>query len=133
MKSLKAVTIIYSICLIVVGAASIVFPEQLMQMIGFAELPSSARMAGMLLGAAYLAMGFWAITAARDPLGNLAWLKLLVTKASCSIAILLYLGLRDYVEFGPALTFIVADAAFVTLSLVFYPRATQRAAKAQTD
>jgi hypothetical protein len=123
MKALKVLTIIYCIGLIIVGILGFIIPEQLMKLFGFDELPDSTRTTLLLLAGIYIATGFWAIVATKNMANILVWVKLLLTKASFSIVIFIYLAAQSYANLATpgAVSTIVVDAVFITLSLAFYP------------
>jgi hypothetical protein len=123
MKALKVLTIIYCIGLIMVGILGFIIPEQLMKLFGFDELPDSTRTTLLLLAGIYIATGFWAIVATKKMANILVWVKLLLTKASFSIVIFIYLAAQSYANLATpgAISTIVIDVVFITLSLAFYP------------
>jgi|WetSurMetagenome_2_1015567.scaffolds.fasta_scaffold220810_2 hypothetical protein len=123
MKALKILMIIYSIGLIMVGLLGLIIPEQMMKLFGFDELPDSTRTTLFLLAGIYIAAGFWAIISTKNLVSNLVWIKLLLTKASFSIVIFIYLAIQSYTSLGTpgAISTMVIDAAFIMLALVLYP------------
>ena len=122
MKALRLLMIIYSIGLIMVGLLGLTIPEQIMKLFGFDELPDSTRTTLFLLAGIYIAAGFWAIISAKNMVSNLVWIKLLLTKASFSIVIFIYLAIQSYANMGTpgAVSTMVIDLVFIILTLVFY-------------
>jgi hypothetical protein len=126
-KVLKVCVIVYALALAVAGFLNIVIPEQMAGLLGIDSLSDSARMLTLLLGAAFTAAGVWAFIATRDLAKNIIWVKFLITKAALSDVSLVYLVIRDYVQFSDIWWFIAIDFVFIVLCLVFYPwRARQR-------
>jgi hypothetical protein len=121
-KALRAVMILYSLMLVVLGLLYIFVPETPAELFGFSDLSDAATFFMAAAGVAYIAIGAWAIAAARDILNNTLFPKLLITKAFFAVAGMIYAGATGLADFSDLLLPLFTDGIFGVLLLAFYPR-----------
>ncbi len=120
-KALKVAMIVYGVIGILCGLAFILIPRQMGDMLGYEAGPEYVPYLLGLLGAGFIATSFFIIVAARDPLSQIAWVKLAILMSSLSAIIGLYSIMRGFVDFGQAGMGTIIDAVFTVVFLALYP------------
>lgn len=120
-KALKVVMIVYGVVMILLGLASIIMPDKGAELTGFGEIADYTKWYMAILGAGFIAGGIWIIIAGRDPLGNIIWVKFVITLPILLLVINIYSIIKGYVDFSQINAHIIGDVIFAILFLVFYP------------
>ena len=80
----------------------------------------------MVLGASLVAVGTFVVSAARDPIRHVLWVRFAIVFALLFTAVSVYLGLFVKAEFSEVLDGIVIHGTFAVSLLVLYPRGNRR-------
>ena len=126
-KALKVTMIVWGIIGILFGLAYIFIPTQLGDIFGYEKGPEHVYAMLASLGGCFIAVSVFIITAARDPLQNISWVKFAILFSLIGLVMELYSVIRGYVDFAQAGMGIILYAIFAAAFLVFYPwRAASR-------
>lgn len=120
-QALRVVMTVYGVIGVLFGLAFIFIPQQLGNMLGYAEGPRYVPYFLASLGSCFIAASVFIIAAARNPLGNILWVKFAILLSILSVVTGLYSLLRGFVDFGQAGLGIIIDAVFAVLFLALYP------------
>ncbi len=121
-RGLKVTMIVMGAVLCIEGILDMALPAQRAAGMGLGQCASHAQLPVALLGETWIAAGAWTIAAAREPLRHLNWVRFTLTLAVLLIVALSGAVLRGNVAFQAVAIDIAANALFVALLLVFYPR-----------
>ena len=113
--------IIFGVLVVLSGLADIIIPDQVKELYGLGETADYVNWMGALLGAAYIAAGFWIIIAGRDPLRHINWVKFVITWCILTVVINVYSITQGYVDFSQNGGSIIFDAVFAVVFLALYP------------
>lgn len=125
-RALKTTMFVWGVVIAAFGLAFIFVPTQLVETFGYEGGPEwiSAIMAGY--GGCFIAASAFVLSAARNPLQNLSWVKFAIVFSGLDILTALYSVGRGYVHFGQAAMGIVLFAVFLVAFLALYPRGRSR-------
>jgi hypothetical protein len=123
LRGLKITMIVFGAVLVIEGILDIAFPTQRAAGMGLGECAAQATLPMFVLGASWVAAGAWTVAAGLDPLRNLSWVKFALTLPSALLVVLLLAAALGKVPLAKIAVDLVFDALFITLTLVFYPRA----------
>lgn len=121
LRGLKVAMIVYGVIIIIFGLGFAIIPEQLLDMFGFAERPAYMPYFLGLLGISFIAPSVFIISAARDPIRHINWVKFAITWSLTGLAVEVYAMLRGFVDFSQAGTGTVIDAVSAVALLILYP------------
>jgi hypothetical protein len=125
-KALKVVMAAYGVAGIVFGLGYLIFPEQLSTLQGAEEVSDFLVAIEMTLGASVLAVGIFAVLAARDPIRNILWVQFAIVFALLFVATAVYSGVVLFADFNSALVGVTLHGVFAALLLILYPWGTRR-------
>ena len=120
-RALRVVLIVYGAILLVMGLAGIILPEQIIEMFGIGEVTDDIMYLSMIVSTFSITIGIWLIIAGRDPLGNIYWVKFVITKTLLFVVVEVYLIIQGYVDFNQVVVAIILDAVFAVAFLALYP------------
>ena len=120
-KALRVVLIVYGAILLVMGLGGIIFPNQISGLFGIEEVTNDITYLAAIVSTFSISIGIWLIVTGRDPLGNIYWVKFVITKAILFVVVEVYLIIQGYVDFNQVMAAIILDGVFAVLLLVFYP------------
>lgn len=121
-RALKVIMTVFGLVLILEGLLDIVVPEQRASIMGSGGSSSSAMFYMTILGATWVAAGFWVMAAGRDPSRHLNWVKFVITLPVLLLLALIFSIVRGYVSFDQVAVDLVSDAVFALSLLALYPR-----------
>ncbi|MFC1962027.1 hypothetical protein ACFLWN_03165 [Chloroflexota bacterium] len=119
--ALKITMIIIGVIAILMGLSNIFLPDQVAKIHGIAESASYSKWLAAIIGVFFIAVGVWVVTAGRDPLNHIYWVKFVITLFSLGLLVNIYAIIRGYVSFNQIGAHIIMDAIFVAALLAFYP------------
>jgi hypothetical protein len=120
-RALRVTMIIYGAVLILGGLLDIFAHEVVIAMYGLSEVASYVKWMGEIIGAAFISVGVWVIVAGRDPLRNIYWVKLVITKSILTVVVTVHSIIVGFVDFSQVGGVLILDAVFVVAFLGFYP------------
>lgn len=120
-KALKIVMIIFGAVLILEGLLDIIMPNQRASLIASGGSTRSAVFLMMILGATWVAAGFWVVAAGRDPLRHVNWVKFVITLPVLLSLVLILSIIRGYVGLNQVVIELALDAGFALTFLALYP------------
>jgi hypothetical protein len=120
-KALKVVMIVYGVILICGGLMDIFAHDVVIRMYGLTEVASFVKWMGEIIGAAFIAIGVWVVAASRDPLRDITWVKLVITKGLLTVVVTVHSIIAGFVDFSQVGQIIILDAVFAVAFLVLYP------------
>jgi uncharacterized protein YjeT (DUF2065 family) len=118
-KALKVVMIIFGLVLVLEGLLDIAIPGQRASAIGPGG--SSVMFFMTILGATWVAAGFWVVAAGRNPARHINWVKFAITLPVLLSIVLVFSIVRGYVGLDQVAIDLVLDAAFALTFLALYP------------
>ena len=120
---LKVLLWIYGVVLVAIGLGNIIAPDWMAETaFGIDNLTNDGLFMSAMLGAIYIAAGFFIAAAGRDPLRYISWVKFAVLKIGISVVIVIYALIQEYIEpSGMVITMLAVDFAFGLAFLIFYP------------
>ena len=121
LKALKVTMIVWAVIGILFGLAFIFIPYQLGDMLGFEHGPVSTLYLLGMLGVLMIASSVFIVTAARDPLRHILWVKFAILMCLLNLAIALYSLVQGFVNFSQVGMDIIMFAVFATAFLTLYP------------
>ncbi len=121
-RALKVIMVFFGLVLILEGLLDIVMPEQRASIIGSSGSAGSTMFYMTILGATWVAAGFWVMAAGRDPSRHLDWVKFVITLPVLLLLVLIFSIVRGYVSFDQVAIDLVLDAVFALSLLALYPR-----------
>lgn len=119
--ALKVVMIIFGAVLIIEGLLDIVIPEQRAMLLGIGDGAGYVMFYMTLLGATWVAVGFWVLVAGLNPLQHLFWVRFSITLPVLLSLILGYSSIRGYVSFDLVAIDLIMNIVFALTFLVLYP------------
>ena len=120
-RALRVVLIIYGVILLVMGLAGIILPEQIIGMFGIGEVTNDIMYLSVVISTFSITIGIWLIITGRDPLGNIYWVKFIITKVLLFVVVKVYLIIQGYVDFNQVGVAIILDGVFAVAFLALYP------------
>jgi len=124
-RALRVALFAYGVIGLIIGLVALVFPDQMSEVFRFKETTDDIIVLSAVTGTFSIATGFWLIVAGRDPLRNIYWVKLVITKAILAVVVAVYLIVRGYSDFNQIGSMIIIDGIFAVAFLILYPwRAT---------
>ena len=119
--ALKVALIVYGAIRILMGLVDITMPELVANMYGFGEMAGYAKWMGEVIGAIFIAIGFWVIVAGRDPMRHINWLNFVITVSLLGVAVTIHSVIMGYVDFSQVIVVIIYDGIFAVAFLALYP------------
>jgi uncharacterized protein YjeT (DUF2065 family) len=120
-RALKVIMIIFGLVLILEGLLDIIIPDQRASIIETGGSASSIMFYMTILGATWVAAGFWVVAAGRDPSRHINWVKFVITLPVLLSIVLIFSIIRGYVSFDQVVIDLVLDAVFALSLLALYP------------
>jgi len=120
-RPLQVLLIINGLIWIIYGLGFIFFPELTGISQQFADWPGNGAFVYAVLGICDIVPACFFIMAARDPLGNLSWVKFAITWGILCGLTDLFCALKGYVPFSQVELFFIIDMIFAAGYLIFYP------------
>ena len=120
-RALRVALFAYGVMLLIMGLVGILFPDQMSEMVGIAEVTDNIIYLVMIISIISISIGIWLIIAGRDPLSNIYWVKFVITKTVLSVVVEVYLILQGYVDFNQVDVAIILDGVFAVAFLALYP------------
>ena len=111
----------------VLGAGFLVAPEGMASLLGLAATPGWANWMFGMMAARFLAFGYGMLVAARDPAGNLSWLRSMVAIQLVDWAVTVKYLLAGAVTLAQVSTASFLPLVFVALLWWSWPRASRSA------
>ena len=111
----------------VLGAGFLVAPEGMASLLGLAATPGWANWMFGMMAARFLAFGYGMLVAARDPAGNLSWLRSMVAIQLVDWAVTVKYLLAGAVTLAQVSTASFLPLVFVTLLWWSWPRTPRSA------
>ena len=131
-RGLKVTLIVFGAISILTGLAHIIFPYQLLSMMGFGEIPDVCRPVAYVMamvGISFIAPGVWLIAAGRDPLRHITWVKFAILWCILAVVAGLYSITQGVVDFSQVGMVIILDAVFAVVFLALYPYRAARSSQ----
>ena len=123
LTALKVTMIVRGVIGILFGLAFIFIPKQLGETFGYAtgEVPIYMLSFLATLGITMIAPSIFLISAARDPLKHISWVKFAILACALLLVIDLYSAIQGYVTFSQETMGIIMQVVFLAAFLIFYP------------
>lgn len=125
-KALKVTMTIWGAVAIVFGLIYIINPVYLAEQVGFGQIADYVRWIMASSGAILVAVGFWVIVAARDPVRHINWVRFEITKTLLFAAVTVGSIIQGYVHFSQVGWVLIMFAVFAVAFIVLYPRRALR-------
>lgn len=126
-KALKVAMATYGTIGVLYGLSYLLIPERLSALQGAEEVSDFLIAIEMALGASVLAVGVFVVTAARDPVRHILWVRFAILFAMLFAATAVYSGIALFTDFSQALVGVILHGVFATALLVLYPGARNEA------
>ena len=120
-KALKVAMIVYGVIMILAGLMDIFMHDLVTGFYGVGEASGFVLWMGSVIGVLLLSIGVWLIVVGRDPLRNIYFLKLVITKTILCVVISVYSAAVGYVDYSQVMGIIILNAVFAVAFLVLYP------------
>ena len=120
-RALKIIMIIFGLVLVLEGLLDIVIPDKRASFIGSGGSARSVMFYMTILGATWVAAGFWVMAAGRNPSRHINWVKFAITLPILLSIVLVFSIVRGYVGLEQVAIDLVLDVAFALAFLALYP------------
>ena len=125
-RALKVTMTVWGAAAIVFGLIYILNPNLLAERAGFGQIADYVRWLMASSGAILVAVGFWVIVAARDPVRHINWVRFEITKTLLFAAVTVGSIIQGYVNFSQVGWVLILFAVFAVALIAFYPRRALR-------